>query len=777
MFGLSVATELFQGSTERTWNCVLHIVHLIWTKLNHIRQPRMPRSRKRHHSRSKSRSKSPSRDRTHERDEKHKKNDSRDKDRDGKRRKIESYDSPPHKRSVSSTLEFQDTENHLVQSLEQQVESPMKHLETVEDGKKNGDETNGEENGTHLSTKNEAEELSNDDSVSSFPKSSENTSEKTEASKETTEPIQNVSSETDKMETSEVDTDNQSKKEGIITLEDSDDQTEPSKEGSTTFKNSLEITPKKVLSPKQVQKKLELEKKRQQRQMEKEEKEKKKQEEKERIKQEKLKKKEEKLKEQEQKQKERELKEEQKKKEKEEKEELKRKEREEKEHKRKEKEEKEEQKRKEREQEKLKKQHEIEEKNKEKQKEEELKQKTAAAFVNFFVPKKSDLQEDKKTKVTQSLAFMEFEVKSDMKLPPARRNPLSETEKEILERYIENQIDGASYIEDLKSGKQIGKSDKTWPFEESEDDDIAIIEDEGNLGETICEDKSKLRKFRAKFLKFHDNRRPAYFGTWRKKSSHVKPRKPFGTDGEIFNYEEDSDDDWEEEEQGESLNGSEDEADKENEDEKDDYEVDNEFFVPHGHLSEDEIDDEESARLSPESLKQKLKLLKDEFDQDMQLKTHKLKPRSIGCIWYNKDGSNVEEAINRYLQPLAMITNGQIQIKTRSEIFLYNSGKKNKPLKELNPEHIPLFLKVVHGNSNNKRVLIEQFMTYMANNGFTVDISKATLLKSLKVLATWRKCKDNGPLKNKFCWLVNEDIVKKYNVSLSSSNNSESDKK
>lgn len=60
----------------------------------------MPRTRKRHHSRSRSRSRSHSRDRSHERDEKHKKNDSRDKDRDGKRRKIESYDSPPHKRSV-----------------------------------------------------------------------------------------------------------------------------------------------------------------------------------------------------------------------------------------------------------------------------------------------------------------------------------------------------------------------------------------------------------------------------------------------------------------------------------------------------------------------------------------------------------------------------------------------------------------------------------------------------------------------------------------------------
>lgn len=650
----------------------------------------------------------------------------------------------------SSPAEPPTTKDHPLPSVGQ-VDSSPKHIET----KRVGD--------NDIKDNNSSDSLKNEE----------------ESSKDGREIEENQSNEIEKMETDVAnDDENKCPSESVTVLDDSDDKIEPSKEGSTASKiSNLEITPKKVSSPKQIQKKLESEKKRQQRQKEKEEKDKKKQEERDRIKQEKLKKKEEKQKELEQKQKEKEQKEEQRKKEKEEKEEQKRKEREEKEQKRKEKEEKEEQKRKEREQEKLKKQQEMEEKNKEKQKEEEIKQKTAAAFVNFFVPKKSDgIQEDKKSKVTQSLAFMEFEVKSDMKLPPSRRIPLSEIEKKTLERYIEHQDESTSYIKDLKRGKQIGKSVKTWPFEEVEDNDVTIIEDESNLGETICEDKSKLQKLRAKFLKFHENRRPAYFGTWRKKSSHVKARKPFDTDKKIFNYDEDSDDDWEEEEQGESLNGSDDEADKENEDEKDDYEVDNEFFVPHGHLSEDEIDDEESARLSPESLKQKLKLLKDEFDQDMQSKTHKLKPRFIGCIWYNKDGSNVEEAIRRYLQPLAVITNGQIQIKKRDEIFIHNSGKKNKPLKELNPEYVPSFLKVIHGNANKKRVLIEQFITYMANNGFTVDVSKATLLKNLKVLATWRRCKDNGPLKNKFCWLVNEDVVRKYDVDLSL-NNSEGDKK
>lgn len=49
----------------------------------------------------------------------------------------------------------------------------------------------------------------------------------------------------------------------------------------------------------------------------------------------------------------------------------------------------------------------------------------------------------------------------------------------------------------------------------------------------------------------------------------------------LFDYEVDSDDEWEEEEPGESLKGSDDEKDEENPEENE-YDVDNEFMVPHG---------------------------------------------------------------------------------------------------------------------------------------------------------------------------------------------------
>ncbi|KAF7283788.1 hypothetical protein GWI33_022828 [Rhynchophorus ferrugineus] len=102
MFGFSLATQIFQGSTQRTWNCVSRIANLIWGKFIYYNQTGMPRSRKRHHSRSKSRSRSHSPDKNYD---KHKKNDSHEKD--GKRRRLDEVDSPNHKRSLSNFINSQ----------------------------------------------------------------------------------------------------------------------------------------------------------------------------------------------------------------------------------------------------------------------------------------------------------------------------------------------------------------------------------------------------------------------------------------------------------------------------------------------------------------------------------------------------------------------------------------------------------------------------------------------------------------------------------------------
>lgn len=516
--------------------------------------------------------------------------------------------------------------------------------------------------------------------------------------------------------------------------------------------SSIQVTPSKRLSLKQMEKRLDSEKKRLEKQKRKEERDREREEkEKERLRQKeekeklRLEKEQQKLKEKLERQKEREQKEEQK-----------RKEKEEKEQKRKEKEEKEEQKRKEKEQEKIKRQTEIDEKNKEKQKMEEQKQKAAAAFVNFFVAKKSsELAEEKKQQEIISSIFMPFEVKNDMRLAPLQRRILSREDKETLTKLIETQDSKLSYLLDIKNGKTIGKSENTWPYEEEENNDVIIVEEETDLGQSILEEKPKACKMRAKYLLFRENQRPPYFGTWRKKSKHVKPRKPFAQDKDCFNYEVDSDDEWEEEDPGESLHGSDDE-DKEN-DSSNEYEVDNDFFVPHGHLSEDEMDDEENAAFSPESHKFKLKILKNEFDEEMKLKTHKIKPRLIGCIWYNKDHEIEDAAIDKYLKPFTILHNNNIIIKERSNSRL--NDVKNGTI-NLDKEHVRDFLKVIDGNTRKRKVIVEEFQKHLQEKD--VVVSKQTLNKCFRRMAQWGKGEANS--KKLLSWSISEEYKKEYSI-------------
>ncbi|GLT40932.1 hypothetical protein SLA2020_150280 [Shorea laevis] len=95
---------------------------------------------------------------------------------------------------------------------------------------------------------------------------------------------------------------------------------------------------------------------------------------------------------------------------------------------------------------------------------------------------------------------------------------------------------------------------------------------------------------RKQLLQFNENHRPAYYGIWTKKSKIVGPRHPWRKDPEL-DYDVDSDEEWEEEEQGESLS----DCDKDDEEESpdgclkaDDDESEDGFFVPDGYLSENE---------------------------------------------------------------------------------------------------------------------------------------------------------------------------------------------
>ncbi|XP_025696408.1 chromatin assembly factor 1 subunit FAS1 isoform X1 [Arachis hypogaea] len=89
-------------------------------------------------------------------------------------------------------------------------------------------------------------------------------------------------------------------------------------------------------------------------------------------------------------------------------------------------------------------------------------------------------------------------------------------------------------------------------------------------------------------LQFDKAHRPAFYGIWPTKSNAVGPRHPLRKDP-ILDYDANSDEEWEEEEPGESLSDCDKDEDESPEDcPKSDEESEDGFFVPDGYLSEDE---------------------------------------------------------------------------------------------------------------------------------------------------------------------------------------------
>ena len=297
----------------------------------------------------------------------------------------------------------------------------------------------------------------------------------------------------------------------------------------------------------------------------------------------------------------------------------------------------------------------IEEAEKEKAK------KKAEAFTSFF--KKAEPKEEKVNKTESKVddepvgCFTPFRVKKNTRLAPLVRGDPEAARARIDSLDMPSGPDGL-YLQLLKKGYVIGRQGKTWPYEkvEGEEDEVEILDeddveesdpeddlDETNANIVIRKGGDKSVKIpRAKLLKFHENRRPAYWGTWTKTSKMICGRRPFARDEERFEYEYDSDDDWEEEEEGESL--SDDEKDKDEDEEKEDYEVDNEFFVPHGYLSDEEEDREDDEVVDKETVKEKQKLAAKEFEKEHKKKTQELKPRLWGTYWTTEAESLDTEA-------------------------------------------------------------------------------------------------------------------------------------
>ncbi|KAL9873583.1 chromatin assembly factor 1 subunit A [Glossina fuscipes] len=456
---------------------------------------------------------------------------------------------------------------------------------------------------------------------------------------------------------------------------------------------------------------------------------------------------------------------------------------------------------------------EEERKRKEQEKEEaELKKKKAAeAFTKFFLPKAAISNPGTSltysdNNIVEILAFQPFEIKGDMKLAPVFRKILTTESREkldSLQRTKEFLSEDRLYLATLRSGEVLPSKWIREPVET--DDDFIIVEDElDKVGEAIIEEgvMHGRERMRAKFYKFHDNRRPPYYGTWRKKSTVVKPRRPFAEDKKIFDYEADSDDEWEEEEPGESLDGSEDEKDRESED--DDYEVDNKWFVPHGHLSEEEMQNEDEWMADDDNTRQaqkfKLQLLQQEFSQQMKKKTEKIKPRLIGCVWVDENGNQPENCVKIIwdsLQVRTMLCSEPIVIEAqqseieRSEPLspMAVTVEKLKPI-SLSEEMVKSLARLIHGNKHSKNFLINEYIAYVerteeaVKNGDVRKPLKSMVRDKIDEIAVWKametiestqdsvsannnnsyKKNKKKKIKKKLCWVVAQAVLDKMGL-------------
>ena len=316
----------------------------------------------------------------------------------------------------------------------------------------------------------------------------------------------------------------------------------------------------------------------------------------------------------------------------------------------------------------------------------------------------------------------QFIIKKNMKIAPVSRSSIAIKSKDNLDHILKQSSSDEehnTYLYILRSNQYvISNCGPTWPIQdvakaregdecdndgecqindEEDDEDQTIaslleldqskileidIPDESlgnemnkmnNTSSTLGKDKSNgmFCTTKAKLLQFHENDRPAYWGTWSKKSDVVGPRRPFAKDCHSLEYEYDSDDDWEEEEEGESL--SDEEKDKEeDQDMKEEDEDDDGFFVGHGVLDKEEAhlidsDDEDTCTeitkrrdSSSENAKsnveddleiQKMKMRAEQFEEEYKKQRRmptKLKPRVFGCFWNTSNAnSGISENDNK----------------------------------------------------------------------------------------------------------------------------------
>ncbi|XP_026091849.1 chromatin assembly factor 1 subunit A-like [Carassius auratus] len=382
-------------------------------------------------------------------------------------------------------------------------------------------------------------------------------------------------------------------------------------------------------------------------------------------------------------------------------------------------------------------------------KEEKERIKAEKAEITRFL-QKSKTQLAPKTLASACGKFAPFEIKANMSLAPLTRVQCEDSVLEELDHYLAQPDGSLNGLKDWTRHKP-RCSGPTRPSHSAVRDCVVVTDHQKADGVP-----DRHRYGRMKLLQFHDNYRPAYWGTWCKKSTCISPRFPLRQDKDLLDYEVDSDEEWEEEEPGESLSHSEGDDDDEGGDDDDD---DDGFFVPHGYLSEGEgalEEDEEGGDPEKQKVRQRMKAREWENELMSKGKVKVLESVVRGCLWEG------EEPGLDLLQPYAIC---MLEPLPRDEPC---TPEQDLARQQRNEKLLSQLLPLLHGNVNSSKVIINEFLEFFRQQTSSPKESPQNLSDNVPTRIQIRRIiKENAVYEKRStyrrcCWYVHPEVLARH---------------
>lgn len=235
---------------------------------------------------------------------------------------------------------------------------------------------------------------------------------------------------------------------------------------------------------------------------------------------------------------------------------------------------------------------------------------------------------------------------------------------------------------------------------------------------------------RMKLLQFSEDVRPAYFGTFTKKSHKVNGRQPFAKDNDTFDYDVDSEAEWEPEGEGDDIVSGDEDDDDPNTDMIDPEDAG--WLVPEGYLSDNEGVDEDrpsnKASFATNSSKRLAirKIVLGPFFGDTE-ESDALKPFETHLFF-----SNSEEGYNPFYKEPASRATATSSVPSSSSSTPSTTHTKS----EFTDEHRNALISVINEKSGDS---IPNLITEAKANWLLKDVSKRQLEANIKNIAIKEK--------------------------------------